>query len=448
MTGEKAIALFYLLFEGVMLFQVIFFGMIFFISKRKDTLYYALLNLFTALYLGLNATDTILSIDASLVFDSPYYLYVNFALFLLMFLMYSFFLKEIFSDTLAEHPYLKQVFRITILSIPLAYLLFVLFLQAGWNANIIFYGAHCINVPFVSLLMLYNFREKGYKGLIVYGMLVIAVCLLLTIVFTVRYNAGEHATLFDQYPLVFMRFGMLIDILIFQLVLVRRWIEKEKQLSLEKLQSQLVVEQLRNRISAELHDDIGSTLSGVTMYSHLTARLLETGEHQKASASLTVIRQSVENVVENLRALVWAVQPNQHSLEILLEKLSDFGNNICSASAIRFVYPDPIPAFPFRLTEEQNYDLYLCLKEAINNAAKYSQATVIELGIEQTAASVDFFVRDDGTGFDPSAAKEGNGLGNMRKRAYNIGATFALLSIPEKGTAIKVQIGFLKQQNG
>jgi signal transduction histidine kinase len=277
-------------------------------------------------------------------------------------------------------------------------------------------------------------------------MLVIAVCLLLTIVFTVRYNAGEHATLFDQYPLVFMRFGMLIDILIFQLVLVRRWIEKEKQLSLEKLQSQLVVEQLRNRISAELHDDIGSTLSGVTMYSHLTARLLETGEHQKASASLTVIRQSVENVVENLRALVWAVQPNQHSLEILLEKLSDFGNNICSASAIRFVYPDPIPAFPFRLTEEQNYDLYLCLKEAINNAAKYSQATVIELGIEQSAASVDFFVRDDGTGFDPSAVKEGNGLGNMRRRARQLGGELMVQSTVDAGTSVAVHFPVWKNK--
>ena len=123
MTGEKAIALFYLLFEGVMLFQVIFFGMVYLISRRKDTLFYSLLNLFTALYLGLNAPDTILGINENLVFDSLIYLYVNFALFLLMFITYTFFLKEIFLDTLVAHPYLNTIYRITCIGIPAMYVL-------------------------------------------------------------------------------------------------------------------------------------------------------------------------------------------------------------------------------------------------------------------------------------------------------------------------------------
>lgn len=437
MTGEKAIALFYLLFEGVMLFQVIFFGMVYLISRRKDTLFYSLLNLFTALYLGLNAPDTILGINENLVFDSPIYLYLNFALFLLMFITYTFFLKEIFLDTLVAHPYLKTIYRITCIGIPAMYVLFVLFIKLGWNANIIFYAAHFLNAPFVTLLLLYNFRVKGYKALIIYGMLIIAVCLLLTIVFTVRYNAGYQQSLLDRYPLVFMRIGMLIDILIFQLVLVRRWIENERQLSVEKLQSQLAVEQLRNRISGELHDDIGSTLSGVSMYSHLTARLLEKGDQQKAVESLTVIRQSVENVVENLRALVWAVQPNPQSLEMLLEKLCEFGEKICSATHIRFVSPAEIPVISFTLTEEQQYDLYLCLKEAINNAAKYSKAKTIELGITTTAELAQFQVTDDGIGFDWSTIKEGNGLKNMRKRMNNIGARFHVRSEQGKGTVVQ-----------
>lgn len=201
-------------------------------------------------------------------------------------------------------------------------------LQAGMD--IIFYSSHLLNAPFVSMLLFHNIRQKGYKAMIINGMFVVFVCLCTYdhFLFTVRYNNGKTTYILDRYPLVIMRIGMLIDIIIFQLVLLKRWNDNEKQLTVEKLQSQLAVEKLRNRISGELHDDIGSTPSGVSMYSHMATHLLEKGEHEKAKDSLKVIRQSVTNIVENLKGLVWAVQPNQHSFEVLMEKLTEFGYNI------------------------------------------------------------------------------------------------------------------------
>jgi len=440
MSGIK---LFYLFFEGAMLFQVIFFGMVYFISGRKDTLYYSLLNLFGATYFSVNAPGLFFGIDYHIVFNSPVYLYGNFAVILLLFLTYALFLKEIFKDSMDEHPVLKKLFRGTVIAVPVFYLVFVIFNSFGWNSNIIFYAAHLVNTPFVTLIFLLNFRKKGYKSLIINGMLVIFACTALTILFTIRYNAGYRYIIFDEYPLAIMRIGMLIDILIFQLALLRRWNENEKQLSVEKLQSQLAVEKLRNRISGELHDDIGSTLSGVSMYSHMATNALDKGDFEKVNNSLLVIRQSVTNIVENLKGLVWAVQPHQHSFEILMEKLIEFGHNICEAMQIKFNFPSNITSANFKLTEEQSYEIYLCLKEAINNAAKYSKGKSINLGYKFSYNIVELSVNDDGVGFDPAFIKEGNGLNNMRKRATNIGAAFEIISAKENGTTVIIKINSL-----
>ena len=442
MTADKAIHLFYIFFEGIMLFQVVFFGMVYLISRRKDTLYYAMLNLVGAAYFALNAPHTFLGLDTETFFNSKRYLYLNFGIFISLFLIYTVFLKEIFADTLVRFTYMRKFYKITIIVIPLYYVIFVLFHVAGWNADIIFYSSHLLNAPFVSMLLFHNIRQKGYKAMIINGMFVVFVCLVLTIIFTVRYNNGKTTYILDRYPLVIMRIGMLIDIIIFQLVLLKRWNDNEKQLTVEKLQSQLAVEKLRNRISGELHDDIGSTLSGVSMYSHMATHLLEKGEHEKAKDSLKVIRQSVTNIVENLKGLVWAVQPNQHSFEVLMEKLTEFGYNICEAKQIKFNLPSNNLSAPFQLTEEQSYEIYLCLKEAINNAAKYSNAKTITLDYQVTDNTIKLSVSDDGNGFDINNVKQGNGLSNMQKRMTNIGARFEMLSKPNNGTVVRAIINF------
>lgn len=421
-----------------MLFQVVFFGMVYFISKRRDVLYYSLLNLVTAIYFFLNAPDTFLGIDENIVFNSPIYLYVNFALLLGLLFSYLIFLKEFFNDTLEKYWYAKLIYRITSYTIPFLFVLFLLFAFLGWDTNIIFYTAHQINGPFCIVILLLNYKVKGYKSLMVYAMLVTFVCLFLTLILTIRYNGGSNETILDRYPLLIVRIGMLIDILLFQLTLLKRWTEQEKQLAVEKLQSQLEVERLRNKISGELHDDIGSTLSGVSMYSNIANEALQKGDNIEVKKSLSIIHQSTNQMVEKLGDLVWSTNSKQDSLQLVFERLEQYGFDLCSAKNIRF--KTNILISRFNLPAENRYQLYLFCKEAINNAVKYSDAGLLELTVKESNQLLEITISDNGKGFDVESVKRGNGLDNMQKRANELGADFSMQSKPGDGCLISIKV--------
>lgn len=440
MITSKAVELFYLFFEGIMLFQVVFFGMVYLISRRRDVLYYSLLNLVTAIYFFLNAPDTFLGIDENIVFNSPIYLYVNFALLLTLLFTYLIFLKEFFNDTLEKYWYAKLIYRITSYTIPFLYVLFLLFAFFGWDTNIIFYTAHQINGPFCLVILFLNYKAKGYKSLMVYAMLVTFFCLFLTLVLTIRYNAGDKFTILDRYPLLIVRIGMLIDILLFQLTLLKRWTEQEKQLAVEKLQSQLDAEKLRNKISADLHDDIGSTISGISMYSYMTHSQLQNADYDKAKSSIAIIQKSAGEIVGKLSDLVWAINPNQDSFTKMLEKIEAYGEEMCRTKNIRF----QSSCQNLDLIKEPGMDvrqhLYLLLKEAINNAVKYSAATLIQLETSFVKDVLKINVDDNGKGFDTGIASKGNGLVNMQQRATAIGAACLIRSAPGSGTSLSFQL--------
>jgi signal transduction histidine kinase len=433
---------FYLFFEGIMLFQVAFFGMIYFISKRKDVLYYSLLNLVSGTYFFLNAPYTFMGTDENIVFNSPVYLYVNFALLMGMGIIYLLFLKEIFNDSLEQYKYVKTIYIITFYAIPLIYLLFVLLTFLRWNANIIFYVGHLVNGPFCTLILILNFKQQGYKKLIIYGMVIIFICVNITIALTIRYNAGSKEIILDKYPLAIIKLGMLIDILLFQLALLKRWNEQERELAIEKIQSQLEMEKVRNKISGELHDDLGSTLSGVSMYSHLTHKQMINGEFDKATAAIQIIQKSTDEMLDKLSDLVWSVKPNKESLELLFERLEQFGSQICAAKNIEFVFNIPTNIKELNIPQEHRHHLYLVMKEAVNNAVKYSEANMLIIKMALENSLLELAVIDNGKGFEIESIKSGNGLYNMKKRTEEIGARFILQTEIGKGSIISISVKY------
>ncbi len=196
----------------------------------------------------------------------------------------------------------------------------------------------------------------------------------------------------------------------------------------------------RLRVSQQLHDDIGSTLSGVSMYSYMANNLMEQGEHQKARESLQVIQRSANEMVDKLNDLVWSVNSNEGSLPQILERLQQYGRDMCETKNIKFSLPMVDTIQHFSLKEEQRFELYLILKEAINNAVKYSHATSLDIDLQQTGNDFLIVVTDNGNGFDTYQVRQGNGLGNMKKRAANMGASFSLMSIPGSGTTITLHL--------
>ena len=327
---------FYLFFEGVLFFQAAFFGMAFYITKRNEVLYYSLLNLVSAIYFLINESSTFLITNRYLLFHSDFFQQINFILLLSLFLLYVLFLKEIFIESFEKYTYVNKIYKATCIAIAILFVTFEICALMGWNTKIAFYAVHLVNSPFCMIIMLLNYRDKSYKSLIIYAMYFSFLCLLITLVFTIRFYGGSNETILDKYPLAFIKVSMLVDIILFQLAILKNWNEREKLLALEKLSSQLAVEKLRNQISSELHDDIGSTLSGVSIYSHLTNKQMENGEYDLAKSSLNIIQESTNEIVDKLSDLVWSVNPKHETIDYFFNRIELFANQMCSAKNIKY----------------------------------------------------------------------------------------------------------------
>jgi len=219
------------------------------------------------------------------------------------------------------------------------------------------------------------------------------------------------------------------------------------KLQLQELESKIENQQAllneRSRISRELHDDIRGTLSGIVLYSHLAENQIQTQHTDEVEQSLNVIQQSANNMVNRLSDIVWSVSPEHNSVKNLLQKLEEYAKEMARVKNIKVCVKASESLDDLELLVEARHNIYLLCKEAINNAVKYSNASLLELSVQHSDHTVEFTIRDNGKGFDVATVKKGNGLMNMQKRADEIGAKLCVKSVPLRGTTISLQC-FLK----
>lgn len=189
----------------------------------------------------------------------------------------------------------------------------------------------------------------------------------------------------------------------------------------------------RLRISRDLHDEVGATLSGIVMYSHLAKSHAKNNSHE-VEQSLDIVQETASEMVNKLNDVVWLVNPEQDNLEKLLERLEEYASQTTSVKNINFTFSAPENPENIILPIEFRKNIYLFCKEAINNAVKYSEGSKIELSVKQFDHILEFGIKDNGIGFDPETVKRGNGLNNMKKRADEIDASLVMDSGPKQGT--------------
>jgi len=207
----------------------------------------------------------------------------------------------------------------------------------------------------------------------------------------------------------------------------------------KKLNNQQVVLNERLRISRELHDELGSTLSGIAMYSHLTREQIKAGKTAEVEKSLNNMQQTAGSMVNKLKDIVWLVNPEQDSMQKLMERLEEYAEEMAMIKNIEVKINIPAKLSAINLPVESRRNIYLFCKEAINNAVKYSDADLIELAMKELDHKrIEFSIADNGRGFEPATVKKGNGLLNMAQRAADINGLFSLKSSPGQGTTISL----------
>lgn len=192
---------------------------------------------------------------------------------------------------------------------------------------------------------------------------------------------------------------------------------------------------LRASISQDLHDEVGSSLSSIHIYSSVAEKAMEK-EPMKAREALRQIQSGSQRIMENMGDIVWAINLGQSGNSTLEVKVKNFGYELLTPSGIECRYEiDPeAEALLQRIRIRRN--LLLVAKEALNNIAKYSQASEVLFRLRLSGTSLQLFIADNGKGFDPAVVSAGNGLHNMRERMMELGGDFRCESGPGAGTRV------------
>lgn len=202
-----------------------------------------------------------------------------------------------------------------------------------------------------------------------------------------------------------------------------------------KLKHKMEELQLRGKIAADLHDEVGSTLSSIRMYSDIVKRQTQPGA---STELLDKISSNSKDMIENMSDIVWMIKPGNDDFKNIESRMLNFANEICSPAGINFEFTKDEATDAIQISMEQRRDIYLIFKEAINNAVKYSGCHTIHAAITLQNHHLEMRISDDGNGFDITAAKNGNGLSNMQKRAMIHKGTCNIQSAIDEGTEIIV----------
>jgi two-component system, NarL family, sensor histidine kinase UhpB len=241
-----------------------------------------------------------------------------------------------------------------------------------------------------------------------------------------KQNEKEHAietattALQNRYRLYFIIAGLMV-VFVVSFILIRN--KRQKQL-----------QNIRNGIADDLHDDIGSALSSINIMSELAKQ-----KSPEAAPLLTSIGESTTAMQENMSDIVWMLKSGNDRFENVLQRMNLFASEILEAKNITldFANTELLPAL--KLTMEQRKNFYLFFKEAINNAAKYSDAERVSVCIAQKDHNVEMNISDDGKGFDTTKIFNGNGMSSLKKRAAELNADFKITSCINKGTDVQLK---------
>jgi signal transduction histidine kinase/ligand-binding sensor domain-containing protein len=201
---------------------------------------------------------------------------------------------------------------------------------------------------------------------------------------------------------------------------------------LERLEAQQAMEHERRRIAQDLHDDLGTSLTEISLLSAV-ARSPSASDHE-VHAHLDAIVEKSSEMVKALDEIVWAANPKNDSVRNFVNYLTFFAREYLQPTPIRCRLDVP-PSLPeTHLNAEQRHTLYLVAKEALANAAKHSGASELWLRVTLSQDSLGIAIEDNGKGFDPAAPSNRNGLSNMRSRMEQIGGRFEISTAPARGT--------------
>ncbi|HMK24810.1 MAG TPA: two-component regulator propeller domain-containing protein [Chitinophagaceae bacterium] len=198
-------------------------------------------------------------------------------------------------------------------------------------------------------------------------------------------------------------------------------------------------ERLRSHIATDLHDDIGATLSSISIYSE-AIKQQTTALLPQLTPMLDKMGETSREMVGNMSDIVWAINPENDSFEKMLSRMQNLAAELCAVKNILLYFTADEKLNHLQLNMKQRRNIYLIFKEALNNALKYANCRNMRVEIRKENRLVVLSVKDDGKGFPEVPFSEnrrgGEGLKNMQHRAAEINGELTIETGENKGTHI------------
>ena len=208
---------------------------------------------------------------------------------------------------------------------------------------------------------------------------------------------------------------------------------------MERVKRQHAIGEERARIARDIHDDMGSRLTEISLLGALALR--EFSAPATVREDVSRMMRKTHEMASTLDEIVWAVNPKNDFLSQVATYLCQFAEEFLEPTQIKCRF-DVAPGLPARsVTSEVRHNVFLATREAINNAVKHSGATELWLRMKVEAGVFVLEVEDNGRGFSPDAlGKAGHGLRNMAGRLSNSGGHFEVRSAPAQGTTVSFRL--------
>lgn len=216
----------------------------------------------------------------------------------------------------------------------------------------------------------------------------------------------------------------------------RRIQEERRVADLKAVQMRMeALNEERQRIASDLHDDIGASLSSIRIYADAANMQFES-KPVEAHNLIQRIRESSAGIMDRMGDIVWSISPRNDGGENLIFRMKSLANQTLGAKGIEphFKVSEGVSVLSLSLQARKN--IYLIYKEAVNNIAKYSGAKEVYVRINLNDSDLIMSIIDNGKGFETNQLTQGNGLHNMNERALHIGGRLEITSQPGSGTEV------------
>ena len=209
-----------------------------------------------------------------------------------------------------------------------------------------------------------------------------------------------------------------------------------------QIQHELEAVRLRARLARDLHDDVGSSLSSISIMSSMATKKPEHSP-EDVKRIFTKISETSQKTLDSISDLVWTLDPENDLMQDLFMRMRIYTSEILEAKEIMYEFNVAQETELVKMTMGKRKNIYLIFKEALNNIVKYSKCTQVLINVKLHNHTMEFEIADNGIGFiEGQGEHKGNGLKNMKQRALQLNGTITIKSKPGEGTKIKLQFQY------